>query len=904
MTAAVCLIVACLMTGSAFFAIAFFESRIKQSIFEAQYTFVSRLADEFDEKINDLQNDLVGMAKTFPPEAVQNPQKAQRYLDSRLDAAFLFDNAVAVLSSSGHLIAEHPDVFGRRGQDYSSHDYFQKTAATGKPYVSSPHSASEMENYPVITFTAPVFGRDGEVAAVLCGSVSLLDNSYFAKLRGIKVGRTGYTYVYAKDRTMIIHPDVSIIGQKDVPVGANRLFDAALAGFEGTEETVTSKGLYVLASFKHMKKVDWIVASNYPIETAYAPLHQARNIFYFLIVGVVVITMTVVWLLMKRLTQPLVAFAEHVKHLPGKMNGEMLFRSRTGDEIETLSDAFNTMITGMVEKTDALRQSEARYAKAEAMTHMGHWQLELPSGTMSWSDEMYRIFGLELRGFDGTLDAFAHFIHPEDRAVFRNALDEALEKKTGYDIEHRICRPDTGVVFIRNEAEAVLDEKGDPVRIMGSVRDITRRKKTEEALKRSRDFYLTLFEGFPALIWQSGTDSLFNFFNRTWLEFTGRTFEQEAGYGWTEQIHPDDREAFLSSYRHVFHARMPFEAEFRLRRSDGMYRWMVAVGRAFNDIDGTFSGFIGSCYDITWKKEIEERLLRLQEEEKGLIEAKNRQLQSAYADLKALQSQLLQQEKMSSIGQLAAGVAHEINNPVGFIISNLGTLRKYSHRMSSFIQVQADVLEKVFARVPEAASIREELNSSSRAAKIDYIRDDMENLISESLDGAERVKRIVQDLKGFSRIDEAESTMADINAGLDSTINIVWNEIKYKVAVHRDFGAIPLTKCNPGQLNQVFMNMLINAAQAIPERGEIRIRTRAGQGSIFIAISDTGTGIPPEKIGRIFDPFFTTKDVGKGTGLGLSIAYDIVKKHDGEITVQSEEGKGTMFTVTIPVVEG
>ena len=165
------------------------------------------------------------------------------------------------------------------------------------------------------------------------------------------------------------------------------------------------------------------------------------------------------------------------------------------------------------------------------------------------------------------------------------------------------------------------------------------------------------------------------------------------------------------------------------------------------------------------------------------------------------------------------------------------------------------------------------------------------------------MKRIVQDLKGFSRIDEAESTMADINAGLESTINIVWNEIKYKAAVHRDFGAIPLTKCNPGQLNQVFMNMLINAAQAIPERGEIRIRTWAEEGSIFIAISDTGAGIPADKLQKVFEPFYTTKDVGKGTGLGLSIAYDIVKKHDGELTVESEPDKGTTFTVRIPVVE-
>ncbi|KAF0177247.1 MAG: multi-sensor signal transduction histidine kinase, partial [Nitrospirae bacterium] len=611
MTVAVCFIIACLMTGSAFFALNFFESRIRQSIFETQSTFVSRLADELDEKINDFQKHLIGMAMTFPTDVLQDPEMTQRYLDGRVDASFVFDNAITVLSSSGRLIAEHPYVPDSRGTDFSSHGYFRKTIETGMPYISSPYFPSKEEHSPAIMFAVPVFGKKGEIAALLCGSVSLLNHSYFVKLRGVRVGGTGYTYVYDKDRTMVVHPDEKRMGTRDVPVGANKLFDAALAGFEGTGETVTSKGLHVLASFKRLKNVDWIVASNYPVESAYAPLHEARNVFYFLIVAVVVITMTIVWYLMRRLTQPLDAFAEHVRRLPEKKSSEMLFHGKTGDEIETLSDAFNAMVTEMVGKTEALRQSESRYEKAEDIARIGNWQLAVAAGTMSWSSGMYRILGLQSHEFDATLDAFVRCIHPEDRAAFRNSLDGALGKKTGYDIEHRICRPDGAVLFVRNEAEVVLDEKGTPVLVTGNIRDITRRKRNEEALQRSRDFYLTLLEGFPALIWQSGADSLFNFFNRTWLDFTGRSFEQEAGYGWTEQIHPDDREAFLGSYRGAFQSRMPFEAEFRLRRKDGEYRWIVTAGRAFNDVDGSFAGFIGFCYDITYRKNIEGELRKL-----------------------------------------------------------------------------------------------------------------------------------------------------------------------------------------------------------------------------------------------------------------------------------------------------
>jgi len=274
-------------------------------------------------------------------------------------------------------------------------------------------------------------------------------------------------------------------------------------------------------------------------------------------------------------------------------------------------------------------------------------------------------------------------------------------------------------------------------------------------------------------------------------------------------------------------------------------------------------------------------------------------LEKAYTELKATQAKILQQEKMASIGQLAAGVAHEINNPIGFISSNLGTLDKYVNRLTEFITAQSEVLGAL-----KSVESEEVLREKRKKLKLDYIIPDIKALIEESLDGADRVRRIVQDLKSFSRVDEAEYKHADINECIESTINIVWNELKYKAVLKKEYGEIPLTKCYPQQLNQVFMNLLVNAAHAIEKQGEITIRTWHEDGSIFVAISDTGAGIPKENISRLFDPFFTTKEIGKGTGLGLSITYDIVKKHTGDIMVHSEEGKGTSFTVRIPIVEG
>lgn len=268
------------------------------------------------------------------------------------------------------------------------------------------------------------------------------------------------------------------------------------------------------------------------------------------------------------------------------------------------------------------------------------------------------------------------------------------------------------------------------------------------------------------------------------------------------------------------------------------------------------------------------------------------------AQLSATQDKLVQSEKLASIGQLAAGVAHEINNPIGYIFSNFGTLEKYLDQVFQMLAAY-QAAETSIAATPLGAqlkALREEI-------ELDYLKEDIPTLMNESREGITRVRQIVQDLKDFSRVDaNQEWVWANLHLGIDSTLNIVNNEIKYKADVVREYGDIPDVECLPSELNQVFMNLLVNAAHAITaDRGTITIRTGTEDGNVWVEVQDNGSGIPPDVIGHIFDPFFTTKPVGKGTGLGLSLSYGIVKKHHGQIEVDSQVGKGTTFRISVPV---
>lgn len=356
---------------------------------------------------------------------------------------------------------------------------------------------------------------------------------------------------------------------------------------------------------------------------------------------------------------------------------------------------------------------------------------------------------------------------------------------------------------------------------------------------------------------------------------------------WFDIIYPRDRQRVEKGLAELI-TTGDQKITYRILHSDGKLRWLFEYMRIVNDDAGVPLRIDGITVDITQHKNDED-----------LLKQRNGELQTALDKIQEVQGQLVQSEKLSSIGQLAAGVAHEINNPIGYINSNLTSLKNYVEDLLALVAIY-ETTEPALAGSTQLSQVE----AFKHKIDLEFLKTDVLELLEESHEGASRVKKIVQDLKDFSHAGGADDWQwADLHTGLESTLNIVNNEIKYKASVIKEFGDMPPVWCLPHQLNQVFMNLLVNAAHAIENEGTITVRTGAEDDHIWVEVSDTGKGIAPEHVNKIFDPFFTTKPVGKGTGLGLSVSYNIIKKHNGEFRLDSRVGVGTTFRIVLPKKE-
>src|SRR5438094_474635 len=611
----------------------------------------------------------------------------------------------------------------------------------------------------------------------------------------------------------------------------------------------------------------------------------------------------------------------------------------------------------------ALRESEARINIATNAANLGLWLWNIPGDQLRVTQKWRELFGFP-DSEPVTFDRLLQLVHPEDRERMKQLVQQMFEHGGEYESEYRISRPDGSTRWILGYGSVELDERGKPAFARGVSRDITTRKIAEEELRESEARFRTVADSAPVLIWMSGPDKLCTFFNKGWLDFTGRTMEQELGKGWTEGVHADDLDHCLEVYGNSFNARQPFTMEYRLRRNDGEYRWLLDNGTPRFASDGAFLGYIGSCIGITGRKLAEEKFrlvidaapnAMIMVDSAGVISFANAPAATVFGyslseligrhietliperfrdrhagyrkgflsqpssramgagrdlfgrrkdgsefpvevglnpihtteglfvlasviDITARKQAELEHERqnielvrvgrVAVMGELAASLAHEVNNPIGAIVAN------------------ASAGERLLA-----------------AGKIGT--EEMAELLADIVADGRRAGEIVQGIRTMVRKGKARRSLVQINDTIDSLLRIVRAEalgrnVTVTTEVDSDAGQV---WGDPVQLLQVFLNLAMNAFEAmtaLPSNALCLVirADRNENGDVLVRVRDSGNGFPSGLAEQLFEPFFSTK--AEGTGMGLAIARGIIEAHGGTISAENFDGGGACFTVRLP----
>jgi two-component system cell cycle sensor histidine kinase/response regulator CckA len=531
------------------------------------------------------------------------------------------------------------------------------------------------------------------------------------------------------------------------------------------------------------------------------------------------------------------------------------------DEVDALRAEVQDLRAGAVawaSLVEDLRHQRGLLEEAQSVAAVGSWELDLRTNVLRWSDEMFRLFGIaKTSSGTSTYDAFLACVHIDDRAALDQAYRASVAERRPYAFQHRTVPSDGRVRIFHERCQTFYAADGAPLRSVGTTQDVTLTAEAEAALYDSREALRAVLDSVPIRVFWKNRDSVYLGCNRPFAldmgfsgpsEVVGKTDYDALWWKSAEDFRADDA-AVISSGE----TKLTYE-EPMLR--DGRRIWLRTSKVLLLARDGTVSGVLGTYEDISERKELEQRLANAQ--------------------------------RLESIGTLAAGIAHEINNPLTYVVANVELAREWLH-----------------GAVAELRGYAASGQPSRALGRIITDMDDAVEPLNDAREGAERVARLVADIKSLARIEEASSAPLDLAAVIERAVKMTGNAVRHSARVRTSFGAIPLVEARDGPLLQIFTNLLVNAAQALGEGhadlNEIVISTFTDAGGwANVEIRDTGPGIAPDVLPRIFDPFFTTKPVGAGMGLGLSTCYSIATALGGRLLAASPREGGAVFTLRLP----
>ncbi|MBE9143375.1 PAS domain S-box protein [Planktothrix mougeotii] len=853
------------------------------------------IAYQINNYLDDLQRKLSYLARV---KGLTNlPTNVQKNLIEGLVRHNEAYHLVAILNRQGEVSTSLVSDDQSFRNNYTDSPLFIRSFKQQEDYVGTIEFDPHDRKYKMI-MSVPIRNNLDQIDGVLFAEIDLSFLSFV--LSQTQVGKTGYVYIVDERNQVFLTPKNKPKNFQVQNLRNSKIIDSIQKALDHQKLTLNRylglKNVEVLGATSVIPSVNWFLVVELPITEAYSPMFQmifAMGGTIILItgfaIGMGIFHSRQIILPLKKLTKAALQISQ------GNLKTQV--EVQCSNELGVLATSFNQMTT-QIDELFAAIEKERNFIAAI---------LDIAGALVVLLDAKGRIVRFN-RAFEQTTQytfdeirnryVWEVFLDPDEAPKFKaNFTFLLIDQFPKYYEACWITKQ--GEQRIISWSDTILLNEAKEIDYIVSVGvDVTEQRNAEQALRNSEKRYATLAEVSPVGIFHTDNEGNCLYVNQQWTEIAGLTAEEAMGKGWSRAIYSEDRIEVFQDWENCAKNQVQFGTEYRIQRPDGKITWVYGQAAAEINSDGEIIGYVGTITDITDRKQAEEAIQKAKEE-----------AEIALTNFRQAQSQLIQAEKMSSLGQLVAGVAHEINNPVNFIYGNLTHAQEYTDILLSLIKLYQDHYPNPS---PEIIDFSEEWD-------INFLIEDIHNILKSMKMGANRIREIVLSLRNFSRLDEAEMKAVDIHEGIDNTLLILHNRLKdnsqrQAIQVLKKYGRIPLVECYAGQLNQVFMNLISNAIDALESSSysltqqqqnphQITIQTELFDPQwIRIKIADNGIGMPETVKSNLFNPFFTTKPVGKGTGLGLSISYQIiVERHKGSIQCNSELGQGTEFIIEIPL---